>query len=114
MSRCRAGRRRRRPAAEAVRIRVSLALGLVELAAQVLEELPSPEAALAAGERDLFRYLQAGESARGWLVGHEEGASVDRPAPESALGDGLRVLRWSDEETERHFVAALRAWSERQ
>jgi hypothetical protein len=114
MSRRGTGRRQRGPTAEAVRIRVALALGLVELAAQVLEELPSPEPALAAGERDLFRYLEAGESAHGWLVGLEEGASVDHPAPGSALGDGLRILRWSDEETERHFVAALRAWSERQ
>lgn len=100
--------------AEDARIRVGTALSLIELAAQVLEEVPSPETAFPLGDRELFRYLQAAETARSWLVGHEARDSVDRPGGSSALGDGQRIYRWSEEETELHFREAMKDWSERQ
>lgn len=99
---------------EDARIRVGTALALLELAAQVLEEVPPPDKAFPLGDRELYRYLQAAETARSWLVGHEVGDTVDRPGRGSALGDGQRIYRWSKEETERHFENALREWSERQ
>lgn len=99
---------------EEARIRVGTALALIELAAQVLEEVPPPETAFSLGDRELFRYLQAAETARSSLVGHELGDSVDSPGRESALGGGQRIYAWDDEETERHFVEAMRDWSEHQ
>lgn len=98
---------------EDARIRVGTALALLELAAQVLEEVPAPETAFPLGDRDLYRYLQAAETAKGWLVGQEAGDSVDRPGPSSALGDGQRIFEWSEEEAERRFENALRNRSER-
>jgi hypothetical protein len=100
--------------AEEARIRVGTALSVIELAAQVLHELPPVDAALRLGDRTLFRYLQAAETAACWLVGQEAGDSVERPGPSSALGDGQRIYEWSEEETERHFRSALKDWSERQ
>lgn len=99
--------------AEQARVRVGTALAVIELAAQVLEELPPPETALPLGDRALYRNLQAAETARGWLVGHEAGDSLEQPGPSSALGDGQRIYEWSEEETERHFQSALDDWSER-
>lgn len=54
-------------------------------------DLPPPETALPSGDRELFRYLQAAETARGWLVGHDPGDSVERPGRDSALGYGQRI-----------------------
>jgi hypothetical protein len=99
---------------EDARIRVGTALALLELAAQVLEGVPPPETALPLGDRELYRYLQAAETARSWLVGHEADATVERPARGSALGDGQRIYDWSEDETARHFENAIRDWSERQ
>ena len=93
-------------------VQVGTALALIELASQVLDKVPAPETAFRSGDRELFRYLQAAETARGWLVGHEAGDSVDRPGPSSALGDGHRIFDWSDEETEHHFQNALEDWRE--
>jgi hypothetical protein len=98
---------------EEARIRVGTALALIELASQVLDRVLPPEAAFSAGDRELFRYLQAAETARGWLVGHGAGDSVDHPGASSALGDGQRIYEWSEEETERQFQSALEDWSER-
>ena len=100
--------------AEEARIRVGTALSLIELAAQVLHELPPVDAALRLGDRTLFRYLQAAETAACWLVGQEAGDSVERPGPSSALGDGERIYAWSEEETERHFQSALNDWRDKQ
>lgn len=100
--------------AEEARIRAGTALSLLELAAQVLEKVPPPETAFPLGDRELFRYLQVVETAQSWLVGHEVGDSVDRPGRGSALGDGQRIYDWNEEETERHFLEAMRDWSERQ
>ncbi len=100
--------------AEDARMRVGVALSLLEVVAEVLEKVPPPEMALPLGDRELFRYLQAAEAARCWLVGHEEGDRADRPARGSALGDGTRIYAWDEAETERHFAAAVRDWSERQ
>jgi len=94
------------------RTQVGVALSLLELAAVVLAKLPPPETAFSQGDRELFRYLQAAEAARSWLVGHEVGDGVDRPAVGSALGDGTRTYVWDEDETERHFAAAIREWSE--
>ena len=99
--------------ANEARVQVGTALAVIELAAQVLDKVPAPETALASGDRELFRYLQAAETARGWLVGHVVGDGVDRPARGSALGDGQRIYDWSDGETERHFQSALEDWRER-
>jgi hypothetical protein len=101
------------PTAEEARVRVGTALAVIELAAQVLDELPLPEVAFRLDDRELYRYLQAAETARGWLVGHGAGESVDHPGASSALGDGERIYAWSEEETERHFQSALEDWSER-
>jgi hypothetical protein len=98
---------------EDARIRVGTALALLELAAQVFEELPPLEVAFRLGDRELYRYLQAAETAESWLVGLDPDDSVDHPGAGSALGDGQRIYRWSEEETERHFENALRDWSER-
>jgi len=100
--------------AEEARIRAGTALALIELAAQVLHELPPVDVAFPLGDRTLYRYLQAAETASCWLVGQEAGDSVERPGPSSALGDGQRIYEWSEEETERHFQSALKDWSERQ
>ena len=99
--------------AEEARIRVGTALSVIELAAQVLHELPPVDVAFRLGDRTLYRYLQAAETAACWLVGQEEGDSVERPGPSSALGDGERIYAWSEEETERHFRSALNDWRER-
>lgn len=64
------------------------------------------------GDRELYRYLQAAETARGWLVGHEVGDTLERPGRGSALGDGQRIFEWTEEETERHFQSAFDDWSE--
>lgn len=114
MNPCRAGSATPRTAAEDARVRIGTALSLLELAAQVLESVPSPETAFREGDRDLYRYLHAAETARAWLVGHQAGASVDRPGRGSALGDGKRIYDWNQVETERHFLAAVRDWSRRQ
>lgn len=114
MSGCEMGPTAAGVSAEDARVRVGTALSLLELAAQVLENLPPPETAFRLGDRELYRYLEAAETAASWLVGHEPGDSVDRPARGSALGDGQRIYEWSDEETEQHFLAAIRDWSERQ
>jgi hypothetical protein len=100
--------------AEEARIRVGTALAVIELAAQVLDELPLPEVAFRLDDRELYRYLQAGETARGWLVGHEECDSLERPGRGCALGDGQRIYEWNGEEAERHFLSAFSDWSERQ
>ncbi len=94
--------------AEDAQVRVGTALALLELAAQVLEHVPPPKTALDLGDREFFRYLQAAEAARAWLVGQEEGAGVERPAPGSVLGDAPKVYAWDEAETEQHFTAALR------
>ncbi|HUP43656.1 MAG TPA: hypothetical protein VM599_10660 [Thermoanaerobaculia bacterium] len=112
MSACEAGSAPAATTAEEARVRVGTALAVLELAGQLLEVLPPPEAALALGDRALYRYLQAAETARGWLVGHEAGDSLDRPGPSSALGDGQRIYEWTEKETERHFLSALQDWSE--
>jgi hypothetical protein len=113
MSVCDAPKRDRIPAEDA-RIRAGTAIGLIELAAQVLENVPPPEVALPLGDRALYRYLQAAQAAASCLVGHGAGDGVDRPAPGSALGDGKRIYEWSEEETEEQFLAALGGWSEGQ
>ena len=99
---------------EEVRTLVGTALALLELAGQILEKAPPPETALPLGDRKLYRYLQAAETARLLLVGQEPGDRLDRPGRESALGSGQRIYEWSDEQTERHFQNALREWSNRQ
>ena len=99
--------------AHEARVQVGTALALIELAAQVLEKVPPPETAFATGDRELFRYLQAAETARGWLVGHDPADGVERPGRDSALGDGQRIYEWREEETERHFETAVRERSER-
>ena len=114
MTSCQAGPASPKTDAEEARIRVGTALSLLELAAQVLDSVRPPEAAFPLGDRELYRYLQAAEAARSWLVGHEAGASVDRPARGSVLGDGKRIYEWSEEETERHFLHAIQDWSELQ
>ncbi|MFP3942076.1 MAG: hypothetical protein ACLF0P_17415 [Thermoanaerobaculia bacterium] len=96
--------------AEEARIRVGTALALIELAAQVLEELPPPEAALRLGDRELYRYLHAGEAASHALVGRRADETLERPAAGSALGEGLRIYEWSEGETGREFARALRGW----
>lgn len=98
--------------AEEARVQVGTALAVIELAGQILDGLPPPEAAFPLEDRTLYRYLQAAETARGWLVGHEANAGLDHPTPGSALGDGQRIYEWSDEETERHFRTALEDWEE--
>jgi hypothetical protein len=85
---------------------------VIELAAQLIDELPPPEAAFPLGDRALLRYLQAAETARGWLVGHEAGDSLEHPGRGSALGDGQRIYGWTDEETERHYQSGYEDWSE--
>jgi len=100
--------------AEEARTRVGTALALLELAAQVLEDVPAPETAFPRGDRELYRYLQAAASARIWLVGRDAGDGVEQPAPGSALGAGTKTYGWDPEETERNFLAAIRDWSERQ
>jgi hypothetical protein len=114
MSACGAGHAMPTFTAEEARVRVGTALALLELAAQVFEELPPLEVAFRLGDRELYRYLQAAETAESWLVGLDPDDSVDHPGAGSALGDGQRIYRWSEEETERHFENALRDWSERQ
>lgn len=89
------------------RTHLGTALALLELAAQVLEKLPAPQAGLDAGDPQLFRYLQAAETTLGWLVGQGEEDSLAAPGPASALGDGRRIFDWTDEESLRHFQAAL-------
>lgn len=93
--------------AEEARIRVGTALAMIELAAQVLEELPPPEAALQLEDRELYRNLLAGEKANHALVGRRGDETLERPGPGSALGEGQRIYEWSDEETARAFEAAL-------
>ncbi|MFP3941627.1 MAG: hypothetical protein ACLF0P_15120, partial [Thermoanaerobaculia bacterium] len=100
--------------AEDARIRVGTALALLELAAEVFAELPPPEAALRLGDRELYRYLHAGQRANAWLVGQEPGDALERPNPGSALGEGESIYQWTEAEVERAFTAAVRAWSERQ
>jgi hypothetical protein len=100
--------------AEDARAAVGTALALLDVVAEVLDKVPAPEAAFPQGDRELYRYLQAGEAARSWIVGHGIGDSVDCPAVGSALGDGLRIYGWDEAETERRFAAAIRDWSERQ
>jgi hypothetical protein len=99
--------------AEEARVRVGTALAVIELAAQVLEELPPPEIAFRLEDRQLYRYLQAAETAACWLVGQEAGDSPDHPGCSSALGDGRRIYEWSEEEAERHFQSAFRDWSDK-
>jgi hypothetical protein len=99
--------------AEEARVRVGTALAVIELASQVLDGVPPPETALPSGDRELFRYLQAAETARGWLVGHDAADGVDRPGRSSALGGGQRIYEWGEEETERHFRSALEELSKR-
>jgi hypothetical protein len=113
VSACEAGPVRAALTAEEARVRVGTALSVIEVAAQVLDELPPPEAAFPLGDRDLYRYLQAAETARVWLIGHEAGDCLERPGRDSALGDGQRIYEWSEEEAERHFLSALDDWSER-
>lgn len=114
MSACGAGPAMPTLTAEEARVRVGTALALLELAAQVFEELPPLEVAFRLGDRKLYRYLQAAETAESWLVGLAPHDSVDHPGPGSALGDGQRIYEWDEEETERHFENAIREWSERQ
>jgi hypothetical protein len=112
VSACEARAARAALTAEEARVRVGTALAVIELAAQVLHELAPPEVALRLDDRALYRYLQAAETARGWLVGHEAGDSLEQPGSSSALGDGLRIYEWSEEETEKHFLSAFQDWSE--
>jgi len=112
MSACGAQPAKEAYSAEEARVRVGTALAVIELAAQVLEELPPPETALPLGDRALYRYLQAAETARGWLVGHEVDDSLEHPGHGSALGDGQRIFGWPEEETERHYQSAYADWSE--
>jgi hypothetical protein len=100
--------------AEEARVRVGTALAVIEVAAQILHELPPVDVAFRLGDRTLYRYLQAAETASCWLVGQEAGDSVERPGPSSAFGDGQRIYEWSEEETERHFQSALNDWRDRQ
>ncbi len=108
MTDCEVGFDRPVTTAEEARVRVGTALALLDVVAEMLDKVPPPETALSLGDPELFRYLQAAEGARSWIVGHEIGNSVDCPAGGSALGDGLTVFAWDDEETERHFASALR------
>ncbi len=93
--------------AEDARTRVGVALSLVELAAQVLEKVPSSERAFHQQDPELFHWFHAAEAMRWWLVGREEGDGVERLGRESALGDGVRIFEWSEEEAERRFRIAL-------
>lgn len=93
--------------AEDARVAVGTALGLIELAAEVLEKLPAPERALEAGDPALLRYLKAAETALAWLVGRHEEDTLASPGSSSALGDGQRIYWWTEEETAAHFRAAL-------
>lgn len=95
------------PANEETRVRVGTALALLELAAQVLEGLPGPETAFEGRDPGLFSHLQAAKTTLAWLVGQGEGECLDSPGPDSALGDGRRIFDWTDEESLRHFQAAL-------
>lgn len=97
----------RRTSIAETRTRVGTALSLLELAAQVLEGLPGPETAIEAGDPELFRYLQAAATARGWLIGQGEEDSLECPGGSSAFGDSLRIFGWTEEETARHFRAAV-------
>ncbi len=109
---CELGLERPVNTAEDARTRVGIALSLLELAAEVLDKVPPPETALSRGDRELYRYLQAAEAAKSWLLGHGSEDGVECPGVDSALGDGLRIFGWDDEETERHFDSALRDWGE--
>ncbi len=100
-------------AAEDARTRVGVALSLVELAAQVLENVPPPDLAFRQGDPELFRWLHAAGAMRLRLVGREEDDSLDAPGRESALGDGVRIFEWSEEEAGRRFRKALGAWERR-
>ena len=93
--------------AQDARIAVGTALGLIELAAQVLEKMPAPERALQTGDPALLRYLQAARTALDWLVGQSEDDTLDSPGSSSALGQIQRIYWWSEEETVAHFRAAL-------
>lgn len=114
MSPCERGRKRTELSAEDARIRVGTALALLEVAAQVFEDLPEPEVAFPRGDRELYRSLQAAETARAWVVGHQAGDGVGRPGRGSALGDGRRIFEWNEAETGRQYESAMRDWSERQ
>ena len=92
---------------EDARVRVSAALMAAGQAAELLSRVPPPEDALKAGDPDLFRFYQAAETALGWLVGQGERDSLDTPGRESVLGDAGWILGWTEEQTERHFRAAL-------
>ena len=59
MSVCRAPSVAPQSDAEQARIRVGMALSLLELAAQVLDSLRPPEVAFPFRDRELYRYLQA-------------------------------------------------------
>ncbi|HSL83257.1 MAG TPA: hypothetical protein VLF66_10815 [Thermoanaerobaculia bacterium] len=113
MSPCGATRAQPESPVEHARTRVANALLLVESAARALQALPGPEAALEAGDPELFRYLRSAHTALGWLVGHGKWATAECPGSDSAFGDGLRIFCWSDEQTERHFAAALQDWRKR-
>lgn len=91
-----------------VRVAAGTALGLLELAAEVLESLPEPGTALEAGDPVQFRYLVAARAARRWLVGRGDGDTLASPGSPSALGDGQRIFSWSAAETALHFREALR------
>jgi hypothetical protein len=93
-----------------VRVILHLALPLVRSVAEMLSVVPEAESAFEAEDPERFHLLSAVEVLQGQLVGQGLEDSFLRPSRESALGHVARVLDWSDEELERHFVAALSDW----
>lgn len=93
--------------AEGARLRLGIALSLLELVTVTVESLPSPGTALEQDDRDLFKYLEAARAVRDRVCGPGAEDSVESPAPDSALGAGLCIYGWSWEETKRRFAASL-------
>jgi hypothetical protein len=93
-----------------VRVILHLASPLVRSVAEMLSVVPEAESAFEAEDPERFHLLSAVVVLQGHLVGHGVGDSVLRPCRECALGPVARVLGGSDEELERHFVAALSDW----
>lgn len=98
------------PTNEHLRVILHLALPLVQSAAEMLSVLPDAESAFEADDRERFHLLSTIEVLQGHLVGHGVDDSFLHPSRDSALGHVRGVLAWSEEELERHFLAALSDW----
>lgn len=93
--------------ADAARMRVGVALSLLELSAATLGALPPPEVSLERHDRSLFKYLRAARTLLDQVVGSEPGDTVDQPGAGSVLAAGRSIYGWSGAETYRRFLAAL-------